>query len=82
MLPPVVTTTALHNTQYELLVALANKACNDPSELVAATVGCLGANTPHMRSAGVLALSRLQYEFAHFRSEAWQVSQRATAAHS
>lgn len=59
---------------YELLIALATKACSDPSDLVKAVVGCLGAKTTHMRSAGVLALSRLQYEFGHFRSEAWQLS--------
>ncbi|KAG5188695.1 armadillo-type protein [Tribonema minus] len=57
---------------YELLLALAHYACADPSEMVVATLGCLGAHTPHMRSAGVLALSRLQYEFGHFRSENWQ----------
>ena len=66
--------------QYELLIALATHACADPAELVMSVLGCLGAKTPHMRSAGVLALSRLQYEFAHFRSEAWQV--RATDQHT
>lgn len=55
---------------YHLLVLLGT-AHNNPSEIILVVLGELSATSPHARSAAVLALSRLQIEFGHFRSERW-----------
>lgn len=47
---------------YQLLLTLAKK--DDLPKFLNATTAALGAQTPHMRSAAVMALSRLVYEFA------------------
>lgn len=55
---------------YDVLVLLA-VGRGKPADTVRDVVGSLEAGTPHARSAAVLALSRLQLEFGHFRSERW-----------
>lgn len=55
---------------YNVLVLLAIAGGN-PADTVRSVVAGLAANTPHARSAAVLALGHLQLEFGHFRSERW-----------
>jgi ribosomal RNA-processing protein 12 len=49
-------------TAYELVLSLAKK--RDISDFLRVVSAALGAETAHMRSAGVMALSRIVYEFA------------------
>lgn len=48
---------------YQLLLSIA-KVQNDMTTYLQIIVGALGAQTPHMRSAAVMALSRLVFEYA------------------
>ena len=48
---------------YQLLLAMAD-AREDIDDFLRIVSAALGARTPHMRSAAVMALSRLVFEFA------------------
>lgn len=48
---------------YRLILSLAN-ASNSITEFIKIVVGALGAETTHMRSAAVMALSRIVFEFS------------------
>ena len=48
---------------YQLLLAMA-KVMDDMTSYFKAIAGALGAQTPHMRSAAVMAMSRLVFEYA------------------
>ena len=49
---------------YQLLLSMANMYQENLSEFVQLVAGALGAETTHMRSAAVMALSRLVFEYA------------------
>ena len=49
---------------YQLILAMASKQRGRLDEFLSTVTAALGAETPHMRSAAVMALSRIVYEFA------------------
>lgn len=53
---------------YQLLLAMA-KVMDDMSSYFKIIAGALGAQTPHMRSAAVMAMSRLVFEYARSNDE-------------